>query len=240
MQAFSENVADGIGATHQLGARGVAALSLLAANAGMLFLYFALDLTLFEVVVVYWFEALWVGLFSGLKLLVASLFGSPYDNRWVDVSWGSGLFFSLFAIVKSAGAFLTILIFTGLALVVAHEGLTGLSGDEFVREQGALLLKCSLLFVAGHGLSFVINFLILGEFRHARAGTLLWLPFKRGLALFVTIVATLTALQAWPGILTYTTFALLLIGVKLAWDYFLHTRERHSFSTDGMVEEGQE
>ena len=230
MHALNENIADRLGPTHSAGASMVAALSLIAANVGMLFLYVALDLTLFEVVVVYWFEALWVGLFSGLKLLTASLFGSPYDNRWVEVSWGSGLFFSLFAIVKSAGVFLTILVFTGLALVVAHQELTGLDGDDFVREQGALLLKCSLLFLIGHGLSFVINFLIRGEFRHARAKTLLWLPFKRGLALFITIAAALTALQTWPGILTYTTFALLLIIVKLAWDYFLHKRERRAFA----------
>lgn len=230
MHALDENIADSIGPTHKTGPSTVAALSLFAANAGMLFLYFALDLTLFEVVVVYWFEALWVGLFSGLKLLTASLFGNPYDNRWVEMSWGSSLFFSLFAIFKSAGVFLAILVFAGLALIVAHEELTGVSGDDFVREQGALLLKCSLLFLIGHGLSFIVNFLIRGEFRHARAGTLLWLPFKRGLALFVTIVAALTAMQTWPGILTYTTFALLLIVVKLAWDYFLHTRERRAFA----------
>lgn len=234
MHAFSENVAAGSGVTHQLGARGVAALSLLAANAGMLFLYFALDLTLFEVVVVYWFEALWVGLFSGLKLMTASVFGDPYENRWIDVSRGSGLFISLFALVKSSGVFLVILALTGVALVVAQQELTGVAGNDFVREQAPLLLKCSLLFLAGHGLSFIINFLVLREFRHARIGTLLWLPFKRGLALFVTIAAALTAIQTWPGVLTYTTFAALLIIVKLAWDYFLHTRERRSFSTAGL------
>jgi hypothetical protein len=230
MHALNENIADELGPTREVGPSTFAALSLFAANAGMFFLYFALDLTLFEVVVVYWFEALWVGLFSGLKLVTASLFGSPYDNRWLEVSWGSSLFFSLFAIVKSTGVFLGILIFTGVALVVAHEELTGVTGDDFVREQGALLLKCSLLFFIGHALSFVINFLVRGEFRHARAGTLIWLPFKRSLALFVTIVAALTALQTWPGILTETTFALLLIIVKLAWDYFLHKRERYGFA----------
>lgn len=47
------------------------------------------------------------------------------------------------------------------------EELTSVSGDDFVREQGALLLKCSLLFLVGHGLSFVINFLVRGEFRPA-------------------------------------------------------------------------
>jgi len=240
MHALNEDIANSIGPTHRGGPSAVAALSLFAANAGMLFIYVAFDLTLFEVVFVYWFEALWVGLFSGLKLLTASLFGDPYENRWVDVSLGSSLFISLFAIVKSGAAFLTILALSGVALVVAHEGLTGVDGNEFVSEQAPLLVKCSLLFLVGHGLSFVVNFLIRGEFRHARAGTLLALPFKRGIALFVTIVAALVALQAWPGLLTYTTFAVLLITVKLAWDYFLHMRERRSFSTHGLAAQGQE
>jgi len=234
MNVSSEEFAETTGPSHRIGPRGVAALTLFAANAGMLFLFFALDLTLFELVVVYWFEALWIGLFSGLKLITASLFGDPYENRWVDVSRGSSFLISLFAIVKSGGAFLFILIMTGTALVVAQEALTGVDGNDFVRTQGPLLLKCSLLFLAGHGLSYIINFLFLGEFRHARALTLLWLPFKRSLALFVTIAAALTAIQTWPGVLTYTTFAALLIVIKLAWDYFLHTRERRAFTTDGV------
>ena len=237
MNVSSEEFAETTGASHRIGPRGVAALTLFAANAGMLFLYFALDLTLFQLVVVYWFEALWVGLFSGLKLMTASLFGDPYEHRWVDVSPGSSFLISLFAIIKSGGAFLFILVITGVALVVAQEALAGIDGNEFVRTQAPLLLKCSLLFFVGHGLSFIINFLFLGEFRHARALTLLWLPFKRSLALFVTIAAALTAIQTWPGVLTYTTFAALLIVVKLTWDYFLHTRERRSFSTGGIGDE---
>lgn len=237
MQASSENLAGITGATHRLGPNGFAALTLFAANAGMLFLYFALDLTLFQLVVVYWFEALWVGLFSGLKLLTASLFGDPYENRWVDVSPGSSFLLSLLAIVKSGGAFLFILLVTGVALVVAHEALTGIDGNTFASGQAPLLLKCSLLFLAGHGLSFIINFLFLGEFRRARALPLLWLPFKRSLALFVTIAAALTAIQTWPGVLTYTTFAVLLIVIKLAWDLFLHLRERRAFSTVGLEEQ---
>ncbi len=232
MHGASETVVERIGETHRLGPGLFAGVSLFAANAGMLFLYFALDLTLFQVVVVYWFEALWVGLFSGLKLLTASLFGDPYENRWVDVSRGASFLMSLFAIAKSGGAFLFLIAVTFVALVVAQQELTGLDGSDFVAQQLPLLLKCSLLFVAGHGLSFIINFLALGEFRRARFTTLLWLPFKRALALFVTIVAGLAALQQWPGALTYTSFAAILIVVKLSWDLFLHWRERRSFALD--------
>lgn len=236
MKSVSESEAGLGGATHKLGYSGVAALSLLAANAGLLVLYFLFDLTLFQLVFVYWWEALWIGLFSGLKLLTASLFGSPYENRWIDVSRGSSIFLSVFAILKSAGLFMILLVLTGVALVVAQQELSGTDGTTFVREQGILILQCSLLFFVSHGLSFVINFLVLGEFRRARFGTLLWLPFKRSLALFVTVVASLTVIQAYPGALSMTTYPALLIAVKLVWDFYLHKRERLSFTMLGIHE----
>lgn len=234
MQPVSDNITGRIGETHALGPSSVAALSLLAANAGLLLLYVALDLTLFQLVFVYWWEALWIGLFSGLKLLFASIFGSPYENRWMDFSRGSSLLLSVFAIVKTGGAYLVLLTLTGVALVVAQQEMTGIAGNDFVREQAVLILKCSLVFLFGHGLSFIVNFLLLGEFKRARFSTLLWLPFKRSFALFAAIVASLTAIQTYPGTLTSATYAALLILIKLVWDFFLHRRERLSFSVSGM------
>ncbi len=212
------------------GARLLAALSLLAANLGFLVLFVVLDLTLFELVVVYWFELLWIGLFSGFKLLTASVFGSPYENRWVDVSRAAAFFMSLFAIAKSAGIFFTLLIAAGLGLVLAHEALTGIPGEQFVEDKAPLLLKCSLLFVIGHAMSFVINFLALGEFRRARAVSLLWLPFKRSIALLAIVAGGLAAIVQWPELFSATGFALVLILLKLAADWFLHSRERASFA----------
>ncbi len=240
MQSANESIAIRNGESHRIGVSSFAAISLLAANAGLLLLYVALDLTLFQLVFVYWWEALWIGLFSGLKLLTASLFGDPYRNRWVGFSKGASFFMSLFAIMKASTAFLLLILFTGVALVTAQQELTGTDGSDFVREHLGVILKCSLIFLAGHGLSFIVNFLVLGEFREARFGTLLWLPFKRSLALFVAIIASLTAIQAFPGILDDTSYAAFLITVKLAWDYFLHRRERLSFSTSGLEHEPRE
>ncbi|MGB5720355.1 MAG: DUF6498-containing protein [Woeseiaceae bacterium] len=234
MQGAGDNIVESIGETHRLGARGFAALSLLAANLGMLLIYVAFDLTLFQLVLIYWWEALWIGTFSGLKLLTASLFGNPYENRWVNVSPGSALFISLFAVFKSTAFFITLLGISGVALVVAQQELTGIPGDVFMREQASLMLKFSLIFFIGHGLSFVINFLLLGEYRDARFSDLLMLPFKRALALLFAIVASLTATQLMPGVATDTLFAAFLIVLKLVWDYFLHRRERHTFSTAGI------
>lgn len=225
MSTVGENIYQNQSRAPGFGPREASLLSLIVTNAGMLLLFFILDLSLFQVIVVYWFETLWIGLFSGLRLLTASLFGDPYENRWVDVSPGAGLLMSIMAMVKSGGVFFAIFILTGVALVVAHEGLTGIPGNDFVSAQGPLLLKCSLLFAVGHGLAFVVNFLGFGEIRRARIKTLLWYPFKHSFALYLTIVAALTAIQAWPGYFNASGFAAVMILVKLAWDGFMHSRE---------------
>ncbi len=237
MDAIVEIVAGRKSESLYFSAGGVAALTLLMANAGMLFVYIAFDLTLFQVILVYWWEALWIGLFSGLKLLTASLFGDPYENKWVHVSWGSSFLISTFSIVKSGAAFITMLALTGAALVFAHESLTGIPGNDFVIDQIELILKCSMLFFVGHGISFVVNFLFRGEFRHARISTLVWLPFRRCIALFVTVAAALIVIVAYPGVLSYTGFALILIGSKLGWDIVLHRRERRSLAADSRSED---
>ena len=76
MNVSSDKFTVTTGTSHRIGPRGVAALTLFAANAGMLFLYFALDLTLFQLVVVYWFEALWVGLFRAEIVDRVAVWGS--------------------------------------------------------------------------------------------------------------------------------------------------------------------
>ena len=112
MSIAGENIVQNQAGAHGFGPRQFALMSLFITNAGMIFLYFALNLTLFQLVVVYWFETLWIGLFAGLRLLTASLFGDPYENRWVDVSPGASFFMSLFAIAKSGGTFFFIFIIT--------------------------------------------------------------------------------------------------------------------------------
>lgn len=226
----SSSSSPGIVNEQGLNAAGLAALSLLFANVGLLFLFFALNLTLFQLVLIYWWEIFWIGIFSGLKLLTASLLGNPYENRVVHFSRGTSLLVSLFAIAKSAGLFFTLLVMTGVGLVAGYEALTGAPGNQFALDQVGLMLQCSLIFAVGHGLSFVVNFVLLGEFRHARFATLLGLPFKRSLGLVLAIAVLLVATQASPGMLSERSFAAILIVAKLGGDYLLHKRERQSLT----------
>ncbi len=236
MDAKSGLLPDNKPDSQHIGASGLAAMTLLAANTSMLFIYFALDLTLFQVILVYWWEAFWIGLFGGLKLLTASLFGDPYENKWIHVSRGSSFLISILAIAKSGAAFITMLALTAYALVLAHEALTGIPGNNFMTDQIELILKCSVLFLVGHAISFIINFVLRGEYQHARMSTLIWLPFRRCIALLVTVVAGLIFIVAYPGLLSYTSFALILIGSKLAWDFMLHRRERQTLASDRHID----
>lgn len=217
-------------ARSRVGKASIGAISLAAANAGLLFLYFYYDLTLFQLILVYWWECLWIGLFCALKLIVASMIGDPYENRWIEVSGGAGVLLSIVAIGFVGGEFIALFGALGFAITFAFTELTGLEADELLFDQIGLILGSSLLFLAGHGLSFVVNFLVLGEFRTARAVTLLFLPFRRCLALLGTIAIAFGVAYYVPGLASGTAFAVILIVLKLLWDYRLHLKERTAFA----------
>ena len=205
-------------------------LTLVLANLAFLVLYFVFDLTLFQLAAVYWWECLWIGLFSGLKLVTASLFGDPYENRWVEFSHGANVLTSVVAIVFVAGEFLAIFAILGFAILFAFHALTGIDQGELMRDALGPVLGSSVLFLVGHGLSFVANFLVGGEFRTARAVTLLTLPFTRCLALIGAVVVAFTVAFLLPGFANTAGFVTILVLLKLGWDYLLHKRERRAFA----------
>ncbi|MEQ8205847.1 MAG: DUF6498-containing protein [Woeseia sp.] len=205
-----------------IGKLGVSAFSLLLANAGLLLIAISYNLSLYQLVLIYWWEGFWIGLFSALKLIVASLVGEPYRNRWVSVSPGGRILASIILLVKLGAFYFGLLAAVGLGILMAADRLKlGNPADEPINQVG-LIFAASLLFLISHGLSFVINFLLRGEFRTARAGDLLLTPFKRCLALYVVIVLAYIVAFAVPPLATTTGFAALVIVAKVSWDYFLH------------------
>ena len=208
----------------------MSAATLVLANLAFLVIYVVYDLSLFQLAAVYWWECLWIGVFSALKLVAASAFGDPYENRWVEFSTGANVLTSIVAIVFIAGEFLGIFAILGFVILFVFHALTGIDQAELMRDALGPVLGSSLLFLVGHGLSFVANFLVGGEFRVARATTLLTLPFKRCMALIAAIVVAFTAAWLLPGFANTTGFVILLVVLKLSWDCVLHLRERSTFA----------
>ena len=208
------------------------AISLIAANAGLLLLYFVHDLTLFQLVLVYWWECFWIGLFSALKLIVASVIGNPYENRWADVSRSAAFLTSIVVIGFVSTSFFSLLGGVGIAIVWAQDAFGAEGSDVDALDNLGVIIGSSLLFLAGHGISFIANFLVLGEYRHARAGTLMALPFKRCLATGAMVVVSFAIIIFVPGLASTAAFAAIVVIAKLLWDVRLHLKERDRFAAD--------
>lgn len=209
---------------------GLGAISLIAANSILLFVYFAFDISLFQLVLVYWCECAWIGLAGAVKLTVASIVGNPYENRWAEVSRGSSLMFSLFVIFFSGMAFFT---FIGvlLMLILFANDVLALSStkDEMINHIG-LVLGTSLLLMSGHAVSLISNYFVLGEYKTARVWPLVVLPFKRCAALLMAMALSIGAVALVPGFANTGSFAAIVIVLKVLWDIDLHKRERRAMA----------
>ncbi|MDH4048510.1 MAG: DUF6498-containing protein [Gammaproteobacteria bacterium] len=211
------------------GQLGLSALSLITANSLLLVLFFVYDVTLFQLVLVYWCECVWIGIFSAFKLITASTIGDPYRNRFAEVSGGTGVFLSLFVIGFSSTAFFSLLGMILMGILMANEALALSNPGDAMFNHIGLVLGASLLLMASHAISFVGNFLLLGEFKTARIGTLLALPFKRCLALLVTIALSIAFVAMVPALASTTAFAVVVIVLKTLWDAWLHKSERRGY-----------
>lgn len=200
---------------------GLLSVSVLAANAVVLIIAVANDLSLIEILMVYCFESVWIAVFGALRLIVASVLGDPYRNSWVEISWGSSLLASIFIILFASSTYLWI---PGAAFgaVLYAEHLLSAGGsvpDDLPHLY--LVVGTSFVFVVSHGASFLASFLGLGEFRRARVGDLVLFPFKRSLALLLSIAAGLAVIVLFPIATSIQAFVLILIVLKLLLDLLL-------------------
>jgi hypothetical protein len=214
-----------------IGKVGIGALALFVANATLLLLYLVYDLTLFQLVIVFWLECFWVGFFSALKIIAASLLGDPYGNRYVDVSPGAGLVISLLTIGFVSAEFLglfAMFAIVGIAIAFAAEAVTDTSMDNMVFDSIGLMFGSAALFFVGHGISFIANFIGMREYKTAKVGALLALPFRRCLALLGAIIIAFAITLLVPDFSNTTSFAILLLALKVFWDFRLHLSERRA------------
>lgn len=208
--------------------REASVISLLAANLGVLVFYLAYDLNLFQLAIVFWWECLWIGIFSALKLIVASIIGSPYKNDHVEFSRGSNLLTSIVAIGFVSTEFLTLFGFLGMAILFAFKTLSEANDVQLLLDGLTAIILCSVLFLISHGISFFINFIGFQEYKSASVGPLLALPIRRCFALIGAVALAFACVYWVPAFANTTGFAIALILVKLLWDYRLHKRERRS------------
>lgn len=210
----------------RLGKPAASVIALLAANGGIAVCYFAFDLGLLQLAVVYWWECLWIGIFCVLKLLVAALLGDPYGDGDGELSRLSNVVSAILGVWYVGAKFLVVFFVLGLVLVGVFQGLGGVDQGRILETVVGPALACSILPLAAHGFSFYSNFIARREYMTARSKALLSLPFRRCAALVAGVF--LAALGAYfiPGLADTAGFAVLVVLVKLLWDTRAHRKER--------------
>ncbi|WP_405243276.1 DUF6498-containing protein [Lentisalinibacter salinarum] len=190
------------------------AVALILANLVPLYGVFAWGWAVFPILFLFWFENIVIGFFNAARMLTAR----PAE----PVLWAGKLFLVAFFCVHYGmftavhGSFVLSL-FGDMADASALPDIA-LVTDVIAREH---LLLPVLALVASHGYSFVVNFVLRGEYREASPKQLMARPYGRIVLLHVTIIAggaLLTALDAPLAGLV------LLIALKIAMDLHSHLR----------------
>jgi hypothetical protein len=206
-------------------------LALLAANVIPLVGVLLLKWNTFYIVLLYWAENLAVGFYNVLKMAFAKV-AHPIEHL--------GKFFLIPFFMVHYGGFTAIHGFFVLAIFSKGEQQGPPLGGEswpcfFVFLQmlfniikhimltipPAVRLGVLLLFTS-HGISFVYNYLIKGEYAHARPSKLMGQPYARVVVMHITILAGGFLLMALGSPIA---LLLVLIVLKTAIDVKMHMRE---------------
>ena len=143
---------------------------------------------------------------------------------------------SVAAIFFLGGTFLSLVLGLGLAIVMIPNWLAGVDILDLFMDNAKALFLAGTVLTIGHGLSFVINFIVMGEFRVAGAAQLIGWPFIRCFALLAAVAVAFVVAAAIPQLATTSGFAAILIVMKLLLDYRLHLAERKSIDRRRQAE----
>jgi len=182
-----------------------------------LFGVLALDWTVFSILLLYWCENVVVGVFNVLRLI----FVQPRN----PVVWvGKGFLIPFFMVHYGGFTFVhgmfVLSMFGGKGV---QTNLNGVLGAIRAEDLGYAIAALAL----SHGVSFVHNFLMDGEYQRTTTSELMARPYARVMVLHITILAggflVLALHSAVPALMV-------LVGIKTTIDLGAHVTERKKLS----------
>ena len=207
------------------------ATALIAANLAVAAITLFRGWGFYEVMLVYWCEAMIIGAFTVARMIVVGLAGEPF-GKWVDVG---SVPTRLFVLVVVLGFFA--LKFGGFALgtgmlVAAVPAFLAHAHDGGMREiwhglravAGGVAIAFVVLFIS-HGVSFVMNFLLRREYENTNLIVLMFWPYVRMSLVGAVLAAGLLVAAFIPALDTSATFGAVIVAVKTAADLLMHQIE---------------
>ncbi len=186
-----------------------------------------------EMLWLYWAEVVIIGVLNIPKMLVAAVFGDHLEKIKGRNDSGEGTAFLLLMLLFYAAAFaICMLLFAAIMFLPELVDVPGGLGVPFLGGSLDLGIRIQIALAAlgvSHGVSFVVNFLYRREFSRSSLQSLTIQPFLRAVAIILVIVLASIVVSAMPGLSKTMTFTILVIGLKIAVDFYAHLAERRRF-----------
>jgi hypothetical protein len=214
---------------------GAGLAALVAANLAVALLAVLREWGYYETLLIYWLEAVVIGGYNVLRLLVVGLRGEQPLGAWLSRSVGMTPGARLFVTLLGTGFF--VVKFGGFALVVGLFVITlpatfvtaGESGGAAVfrglEAAGPGVAVAVGLLILSHGISFVRNFLLGREYARLSVVGLIFWPYARMALVALVLGLGLLIAGLRPGLQGTTTFAVVMVLAKLAADVVSHLTE---------------
>lgn len=210
--------------------------ALLAANLVVALIVLARGWGYYEIMLVYWCEAVIIGGFNVARMIVVGLAGDPF-GKWVDVgNVGARLFLTVVAIGFFIAKFGAFALGMGVLVVYLPEFLShsrGTGGVDIwhgLRAVGGGVAKAAAVLLASHAISFVMNFLWRGEYRNTNMLGLIFWPYIRMSLVMATLAIGVIAAALVPALDASTTFGIAIVVCKTAADLVMHYAEHARLS----------
>jgi hypothetical protein len=201
----------------------------------------------YETLLIFWTEVVVLGGFNVLRMLVVGVFGAEPLGSWAAhyVDPGSRfnrLIFTLigigFFIVKFGGFALGIgLLVLMLPAMLAPAGEAGgISIHRALQAAGPGLLTASAMLCLSHGISFIKNFLFAREYDRISVSNLMFWPYARMSLVGGVLLAGIVIARMMPGLGNATSFAVVMVVLKLLADALSH-RFEHAWLAEDSPEQ---
>jgi len=221
-------------AWYRVGSSLGAVIALVVANAIPLIGVLFLGWSVWSILVIYWLENGVVGVINVLKMGRAEGSGAPPGPRFL-VNGRPAATMSKVGLIPFFVMHYGIFWFVHGVFVLTLPAFMSLSSEPAVRgfalEPGSILIAAIAL-AASHGLSFWWNFLRGGEYRRVTPAGLLFAPYRRLIALHLTIIFGALAITFTGAPVAAIA---ILVAIKAVLDLGLHLAEHRTAAPRGAV-----
>ena len=223
---------DRIVAWYRVGSSLGAVAALVIANLIPLIGVLFFDWSVWNILVIYWLENGIVGVINVLKMSAATGEEATGFTAALTINGQPATSVSKLGLIPFFAMHYGIFWFVHGIFVLLLPTFLSLASDTPMRLDPGAVLFAAIGLAVSHGLSFWWNFLRGGEYRRATPAGLMFAPYRRLIALHLTIIFGAIAVMFTGAPVAAVA---ILVGIKTLLDLGLHLAEHRDVASPGVV-----